>query len=84
MITMLLAHLVAALVAPFLVRWIGRSAFYPLALVPGASAVWLATFDPRTLGDAPVDVSVPWIPAFGIDLAFHLDTLSWEIGRAHV
>ncbi|OFT62648.1 NADH:ubiquinone oxidoreductase [Brachybacterium sp. HMSC06H03] len=77
---MLLAHMVAALVAPLLVRWIGRSAFYPLAVVPAASAVWLATFDPRTLGDAPVEVSVPWIPAFGIDLAFRLDTLSWVLG----
>lgn len=80
MFTMLLAHMVAALVAPLLVRWIGRSAFYPLAVVPAASAVWLATFDPRTLGEAPVEVSVPWIPAFGIDLAFRLDTLSWVLG----
>ena len=80
MFTMLLAHMVAALVAPLLVRWIGRSAFYPLAVVPAASAVWLATFDPRTLGDAPVEVSVPWIPAFGIDLALRLDTLSWVLG----
>ena len=79
MFTMLLAHLVAALVAPLLVRRIGRSAFYPLAVVPAASAVWLATFDPRTLGDAPVETSVPWIPAFGIDLAFRLDTLSWVL-----
>ncbi|GLI30329.1 Na+/H+ antiporter subunit A [Brachybacterium conglomeratum] len=80
MFTMLLAHMVAALVAPLLVRWIGRSAFYPLAVVPAASAVWLATFDPRSLGEAPVEVSVPWIPAFGIDLAFRLDTLSWVLG----
>ena len=79
MFTMLLAHMVAALVAPLLVRWIGRSAFYPLAVVPAASAVWLATFDPRSLGEAPVEVSVPWIPAFGIDLAFRLDTLSWVL-----
>ena len=41
---MLLAHLVAALVAPLLVRRLGRSAFYPLAVVPAASAVWLATW----------------------------------------
>ncbi|MBB5830480.1 multicomponent Na+:H+ antiporter subunit A [Brachybacterium aquaticum] len=79
MITMLLAHLVAALVAPILVRAVGRNAFYPLALVPAASAVWLATIDPRTLGEAPREVAVPWIPAFGIDLAFRLDTLSWVL-----
>lgn len=76
---MLLAHLVAALAGPFLVRRVGRNGFYPLAAVPGASAIWLATIDPRTLADAPLEVSVPWIPAFGIDLAFRLDTLSWVL-----
>ena len=79
MFTMLLAHLVAALVGPFLVRRIGRNAFYPLAVVPGASALWLLTLDPRALADAPRVESVPWIPAFGIDLAFRLDTLSWVL-----
>ncbi|HEX7349564.1 Na+/H+ antiporter subunit A [Brachybacterium sp.] len=76
---MLLAHLVAALGGPLLVRWIGRNAFYPLAVVPGASALWLATLDPRELAEAPRVESVPWIPAFGIDLAFRLDALSWVL-----
>ena len=79
MFTMLLAHLVAALVGPLLVRWVGRNGFYPLALVPGASAIWLATIDPRTLADAPREESIPWIPAFGIDIAFRLDALSWVL-----
>ena len=77
MYTMLLAHLVAALAGPVLVRAMGRNAFFLLALVPGASAVWLATIDPGALADAPLEVSVPWIPIFEIDLAFRLDTLSW-------
>lgn len=79
MFTMLLAHLVAALVGPLLVRWLGRNAFYPLAVVPGASALWLATIDPRTLADLPREESIAWIPAFGIDLAFRLDPLSWVL-----
>ena len=33
---LLLAHLVAAVLAPLLVRWWGRSAYYVLALVPAA------------------------------------------------
>lgn len=77
MFTMLLAHLVAALVGPFLVRWIGRDAFYLLALVPGASAVWLATISPTALGDDPIEQVVPWIPKLGITLALRLDVLSW-------
>lgn len=79
MFTMLLAHLVAAVVGPILVRSIGRNAFYLLATVPGASAIWLLTHDPRALADAPIEQSVPWIPAFGIDLAMRLDTLSWVL-----
>ncbi|MFC7375190.1 Na+/H+ antiporter subunit A [Brachybacterium sp. GCM10030268] len=74
---MLLAHLVAALLGPGLVRAMGRGAFFLLAAVPGASAVWLATIDPAALPEAPLDASVPWVPALGIDLAFRLDPLSW-------
>ncbi|AXK47246.1 Na+/H+ antiporter subunit A [Brachybacterium saurashtrense] len=76
---MLLAHLAAALVAPLLVRWIGRSAFYLLAAVPAGSALWLAGLDPGSLTESPREQSVPWIPALGIDLAFRLDTLSWVL-----
>lgn len=77
MYTMLLAHLVAALAGPVLVRLMGRNAFFVLAAVPAASTVWLATLDPVALAHSPLDVSVPWIPAFGIELAFRLDPLSW-------
>ncbi len=79
MLTMLLAHVVAALVAPLLVRRLGRNAFYPLALIPGASALWLASLDPRALAGSPREISVTWIPALGIDLGFRLDTLSWVL-----
>ena len=79
MLTMLLAHMVAALVGPLLVRRIGRNAFYPLAVVPGASAVWLATLDPHQLAASPLEVAVSWIPAFDIELAFRLDLLSWVL-----
>ena len=66
MLTMLLAHMVAALVGPLLVRRIGRNAFYPLAVVPGASAVWLATLDPHQLAASPIEAAISWIPAFDI------------------
>src|SRR5690625_5824922 len=57
MYTMLLAHLVAALVGPVLVRAMGRNAFFLLALAPGASTVWLATLDPGALAETPLEVS---------------------------
>ncbi|WP_232820186.1 Na+/H+ antiporter subunit A [Brachybacterium sp. YJGR34] len=76
---MLLAHLVAALLGPVLVRLMGRNAFFLLAAVPAVSAIWLATIDPLALAEAPREVALPWIPAFGIDLAFRLDPLSWVL-----
>ena len=77
--TILLAHVVAALAAPVLVRVMGRNAFYPLALVPAGSAVWLASHDPRDLVHTPIDARVEWIPEFDIALGFRLDPLSWVL-----
>lgn len=79
MIVFLLAHLAAALLGPVLVRAMGRNAFYPLALAPGLTAVWTAFQGPAVLDGRPYEQSVPWIPAFGIDLAFRLDVLSWVL-----
>jgi multicomponent Na+:H+ antiporter subunit A len=73
----LVAHLAAALLGPVAVRAIGRNAFYPLAVVPALSTVWLASMSPAQLADAPRVESIPWIPQFGISLTFRLDTLSW-------
>ena len=42
MLAILFAHAVAAAVAPVLVHRWGRQAFYPLALVPLGSLVWVA------------------------------------------
>ena len=43
MLVLLLLHLLAALLAPLLVRWWGPRAFYPLALVPAAAFGWALT-----------------------------------------
>ncbi|WP_298889966.1 Na+/H+ antiporter subunit A [uncultured Serinicoccus sp.] len=68
------AHLAAAVVAPSLMRALGGRAFAVLALVPAASAAWLAT---RAGGRGAVhEESVAWVPDLGLALAFRLDTLS--------
>ncbi|MCG7308393.1 Na+/H+ antiporter subunit A [Brachybacterium sp. ACRRE] len=77
MLLVLIAHLAAALLGPVAVRAIGRNAFYPLAVVPALSAVWLASMSPAHLAEEPRVESVPWIPQLGISLTFRLDTLSW-------
>lgn len=77
MLILIAAHLVAALVAPMLVRAIGRSAFYLLAAAPAGSALWLAAVGPWHGG--ATDEVLPWIPQLDISLAFRLDPLSWVL-----
>ncbi|WP_298752084.1 Na+/H+ antiporter subunit A [uncultured Serinicoccus sp.] len=68
------AHLAAAVVAPSLMRALGGRAFAVLALVPAASAAWLAT---QAGGrGAAHEESVAWVRDLGLSLTFRLDTLS--------
>jgi multicomponent Na+:H+ antiporter subunit A len=79
MFVVLIAHLLAALVGPVLVRVMGRNAFYALATVPAASTIWLATLSPSALAEQPLVATHPWIPQFGISLTLRLDVLSWVL-----
>ena len=47
MFALILAHFVAALCAPMLVRWWGSKAFLPLALPSAVSVAWLASKAPQ-------------------------------------
>lgn len=77
MLLLLTIHLAAAVVAPLLVRWWGRRAFWALALAPASAAVWALSWTSEVrAGDGPVQV-VEWVPALGLELSFRLDTLSW-------
>lgn len=76
MLVLVMAHAVAALVAPALVRTLHRRAFAVLALVPAATFGWILAQLPAVLaGSEPVE-AVPWIPALGVDLALRLDALA--------
>ncbi|MEZ0447671.1 Na+/H+ antiporter subunit A [Cellulomonas sp. ICMP 17802] len=77
MLLLLAVHLAAAVVAPLLVRWWGRRAFWVLALAPAAAAAWALSWTTQVqAGNGPVE-QVEWIPALGLELTFRLDTLSW-------
>ncbi|MDQ2624884.1 MAG: Na+/H+ antiporter subunit A, partial [Actinomycetota bacterium] len=77
MLFLLIAHAVAALGAPTLVRLMGRRAFWVLALVPAGAAGWALSHSSAVMrGEGPVEV-VQWIPGLDLQLAFELDTLSW-------
>lgn len=74
MLAILAAHAVATLLAPLLVyRW-GRLAFYPLALVPLGSLVWVALHWPGA--GAPKTVNVAWVPELSMDITLRFDALA--------
>ena len=74
MLAILIAHAVATALAPLLVyRW-GRMAFYPLALVPLGSLVWVAFNWPAPGGATTVDV--PWVPELSMNFTLRFDSLA--------
>jgi multicomponent Na+:H+ antiporter subunit A len=74
MLAILFAHAVATAVAPLLVyRW-GRLAFYPLALVPLGSLVWVALNWPGP-GQAST-ANVQWLPELSMDITLRFDALA--------
>jgi multicomponent Na+:H+ antiporter subunit A len=74
LLAILCAHAVATALAPLLVaRW-GRLAFYPLALVPLGSLVWVGLNWPAP-GDARL-VDVSWLPELSMDISLRFDTLA--------
>ncbi|WP_285758799.1 Na+/H+ antiporter subunit A [Nocardiopsis ansamitocini] len=72
---MLTAHFVAAALAPLLVRWWGRNAFLVLAAVPAVTTAWAVAQLPGIMAGTPVELTIPWAPAFSLELAFRLDVL---------
>ncbi len=77
MIALLLAHAVAALLAPALVaRW-GTRAFAALAVPPAAAVLWALTQTRAASTDAPPSSSVAWVPSIDLALDLRLDSLSW-------
>ncbi len=76
MLVLLLLHLLAALLAPVLVRWWGRQAFVALALVPAAGLGWVLAQLPAVLDGGEVREDVSWIPALDLQVALRLDALA--------
>ena len=74
MLAILLAHAVAAAVAPLLVRRWDSRAFPLLALVPAGSLIWVVTNWPTDGREARVDV--PWVPDLSMDIALRFDPLA--------
>ncbi|WP_407319397.1 Na+/H+ antiporter subunit A [Isoptericola halotolerans] len=77
MLPVLLLTFVLALAAPALVAWLGRRAFWVLALGPAAAAAYaLAATERVAAGDLPVSTT-PWVPGLDLSITLRLDSLSW-------
>jgi multicomponent Na+:H+ antiporter subunit A len=73
MLAILFAHAAAAVLAPVLVHRWGRQAFYPLALVPLGSLVWVAMNWP---GRGDKTIHVDWVPELSMDITLRFDALA--------
>lgn len=69
------AHLVAAVLAPPLVRRLPRGGPLILSLVPAAGAAWLAAQIPAVAAGATPSWSHAWVPALDLHLSLRLDPL---------
>lgn len=74
MLEILLAHALATALAPPLVRWLGRRAFYALALVPLGSLFWVVSHWPGSGAGQRVDI--PWVPQLSMNIALRFDSLA--------
>ncbi|WFE39025.1 Na+/H+ antiporter subunit A [Micromonospora sp. WMMD998] len=77
MLVLLILHLVAALLAPSLVRRWGPRACLLLALAPATTAGWAVAHTAAVRDGGAVAETYPWIPQLGFDLALRVTTLSW-------
>lgn len=78
MLLLLGALTVAAIVAPALIRLMGRSAFALLALVPAAGFFWvLSLFTNGTfLNDGALVTNIEWMPTAHLNIEMRLDSLA--------
>lgn len=71
MLAILLAHAVAALLAPVCVRMLGRNGFLPLALVPLASLGWVVAN-----WSTERRASFTWVPGLSMNIDLRFDALA--------
>jgi multicomponent Na+:H+ antiporter subunit A len=76
-LALLVAHLITATLAPALVRWLGRRAFYLVAAAPAAALGWVLAHLSPILDGRPLVETYAWVPHLHLDVALRVTTLSW-------
>ncbi|MGC4895819.1 Na+/H+ antiporter subunit A [Micromonospora sp. DT31] len=77
MLVLLILHLVAALLAPLLVRRWGPRACLLLALAPAATAGWAVAHTGAVRDGGAVVETYSWVPQLQLDVALRVTTLPW-------
>ncbi|GAB3568086.1 Na+/H+ antiporter subunit A [Spelaeicoccus albus] len=77
MLTVIAVFAVASMLAPAAFRWIGRRAFYLLAVIPAAAFVHTAFYGHATPSGAARTQAYQWIPGLDLTLTFRMDALAW-------
>ncbi len=65
-----------AVLAPLIDRLSGRFSGWLLAAIPAAIFIFLLGYVETVTGGGTIAVSLPWIPAYGLNLSFFIDGLS--------
>ena len=77
MLVLVGVHAVMAVVAPGLVRWLGRRALYVVALAPLAAFCWALAQTAPVHDRGAVTETYSWVDELGIGLDLRMATLSW-------
>jgi len=79
LIGLVVAHLLIALAAPLLTRWLGQRAFLVAAAFPAVAFGWLVTVAPVVLAGGAIVQHYEWIAGLNVALSFHLGLLQWVL-----
>ena len=79
MAQLLLLHLLAAVLAPWLAAALRSRAFLVLATVPALAFGWLLSVSVDVREGRPPVQHIAWVPGLGLELDFRLTTLQWVL-----
>jgi multicomponent Na+:H+ antiporter subunit A len=75
-IALVALHFAIAAVAPLAARPLGRRIFYLCGIAPLATVVWAASVSQAVLEGEPVEASIGWLPAIGLEATFLVDAFA--------
>lgn len=75
-----IAPFLAAVLAPWVHKFVGASAGWVLALVPASIFIYLLGFVGMVAEGGFIYASLPWVPAYNLNFSFFIDGLSLTFG----